>query len=133
MGARTASSTRSRSLRRCSDANWSAAAGLRVPSAACGAPAPGDRDASWSYALGAAARDGAAFFRGGKNSILSSYANPAVAVDAASAARNARFALALEPYAPVARCLYEPGAVGLRGANGELPIEPRLKPSPRDK
>ncbi len=47
-----------------------------------GAPAPGDRDASWSYALGAAARDGAAFFRGGKNSILSSYANPAVAVDA---------------------------------------------------
>ena len=44
-----------------------------------GAPAPGNRDASWSCALGAAARDGAAFFRGGKNSID---AHPAVAVDA---------------------------------------------------
>ena len=47
----------------------------------------------------------------------------AVAVDAASAARNARFALALEPYAPVARCLYEPGAVG----RGVLTLEKRRR------
>ena len=47
----------------------------------------------------------------------------AVAVDAASAARNARFSLALEPYAPVARCLYEPGAVG----RGVLTLEKRRR------
>ena len=47
----------------------------------------------------------------------------AVAVDAASAARNARFVLALEPYAPVARCLYEPGAVG----RGVLTLEKRRR------
>ena len=47
----------------------------------------------------------------------------AVAVDAASAARNARFTLALEPYAPVARCLYEPGAVG----RGVLTLEKRRR------
>jgi len=35
-----------------------------------------------------------------------------VALDAASAARNARFALAFAPYAPVARCRFEAGAVG---------------------